>query len=192
MLQSSELLNRQLTLLPGLLLEQLPFKLPSSVLAWAVTIHKLQGITLGKAVVNLGSDIFDHGQLMLHWAGSGGWSMSCWLACLERPLTRTRAVCMMNMHAWLDVLLLDGCILASRQRLCLVLLCVLMCLYNHCVQQFNSYCGMSLRTKQHVCCLQLFVKLWSVFAKRRRACSRYLFGLPWALSDDITSCMGTP
>ena len=58
--------------------------------------------------------------------------MSCWLVCLERPLTRTRAVCMMSMHGWLDVLFHDNCILAGRQRLYLILLCVPMCLYNHC------------------------------------------------------------
>ena len=51
-----------------------------------------------------------------------------------------------------------------------------MWLYNHCVEQFNRYCEMSLRTKQHVSCLHLFVKLWSVFtiiANRRGACSSF-------------------
>ena len=32
------------------------------VLAWAVTIHKVQGISLEKAVIDIGSSIFDHGQ----------------------------------------------------------------------------------------------------------------------------------
>jgi len=32
------------------------------VLAWAVTMHKVQGISLDKAVIDCGSDIFDHGQ----------------------------------------------------------------------------------------------------------------------------------
>ena len=33
------------------------------VLAWAVTIHTVQGISLDKAVIDLGNDIFDHGQV---------------------------------------------------------------------------------------------------------------------------------
>ena len=32
------------------------------VLAWAVTIHRVQGISLDQAVTDLGKDIFDHGQ----------------------------------------------------------------------------------------------------------------------------------
>ena len=32
------------------------------VLAWAVTIHKVQGLSLGKAVMDSGPDIFAHGQ----------------------------------------------------------------------------------------------------------------------------------
>jgi ATP-dependent exoDNAse (exonuclease V) alpha subunit len=32
------------------------------VLAWAVTKHKVQGISLNKAAIDYGRDIFDHGQ----------------------------------------------------------------------------------------------------------------------------------
>ena len=32
------------------------------VLAWAVNIHKVQGFSLSKAVIDLGPDIFAHGQ----------------------------------------------------------------------------------------------------------------------------------
>ena len=31
------------------------------VLAWGLTIHKVQGISLDKAVIDLGRNIFDHG-----------------------------------------------------------------------------------------------------------------------------------
>ena len=31
-------------------------------LAWTVTLHKVQGTSLDKAVIDLGKDIFDHGQ----------------------------------------------------------------------------------------------------------------------------------
>ena len=38
------------------------FKRFWQVLAWAIIIHKVQGISLDKAVIDLGSDILDHGQ----------------------------------------------------------------------------------------------------------------------------------
>ena len=44
---------------------------------------------------------------------------------------------------------------------------------------------MSLGTKQHVCCLHSFVKLWYVFttiANKRRACSRFVGPLKSSLS----------
>ena len=31
-------------------------------LAWAITIHKSQGLSLDKAVINLGESVFTHGQ----------------------------------------------------------------------------------------------------------------------------------
>ena len=35
------------------------------VLAWKLTIHKVQGISLDKAVIDLGSDTFNHGQVFV-------------------------------------------------------------------------------------------------------------------------------
>jgi ATP-dependent exoDNAse (exonuclease V) alpha subunit len=31
-------------------------------LAWAMTIHRVQGLSMDRAVIDLGSDIFAHGQ----------------------------------------------------------------------------------------------------------------------------------
>ena len=42
---------------PGLGIKQIPL-----ILSWAITIHKSQGITLDKAIIDAGQNIFEHGQ----------------------------------------------------------------------------------------------------------------------------------
>ena len=42
---------------PFLVIEQVPL-----MLSWAITIHKCQGMTLDKAIINIGCDIFECGQ----------------------------------------------------------------------------------------------------------------------------------
>ena len=44
--------------IPGICVSQVPL-----ILAWAVTIHKAQGLTLEKAIINIGSKIFEAGQI---------------------------------------------------------------------------------------------------------------------------------
>lgn len=44
--------------IPGISLFQIPL-----ILAWGITIHKAQGLTLEKAIVNVGKDIFEAGQM---------------------------------------------------------------------------------------------------------------------------------
>jgi len=44
--------------IPGLSINQLPL-----ILAWGITIHKAQGITLENAIIDIGNDIFETGQM---------------------------------------------------------------------------------------------------------------------------------
>jgi len=44
--------------IPGLTVKQIPL-----ILAWSVTIHKAQGLTLDKVIVDIGNDIFECGQM---------------------------------------------------------------------------------------------------------------------------------
>jgi len=44
--------------IPGLSIDQLPL-----ILAWGITIHKSQGITLKSAIIDAGNDIFEAGQI---------------------------------------------------------------------------------------------------------------------------------
>ena len=43
---------------PGISLYQIPL-----ILAWGMTIHKAQGLTLEKAIIDIGSDLFEAGQM---------------------------------------------------------------------------------------------------------------------------------
>lgn len=43
---------------PGISLYQIPL-----ILAWSITIHKAQGLTLDKAIIDIGNDIFEAGQM---------------------------------------------------------------------------------------------------------------------------------
>ena len=44
--------------IPGLCVRQLPL-----ILAWGITIHKAQGITLNSAIIDIGNEIFESGQM---------------------------------------------------------------------------------------------------------------------------------
>ena len=44
--------------IPGLSVKQLPL-----ILAWGITIHKAQGITLNSAIIDIGNEIFESGQM---------------------------------------------------------------------------------------------------------------------------------
>ncbi len=44
--------------IPGISIFQLPL-----ILAWGITIHKAQGLTLEKAIIDVGEDIFEAGQM---------------------------------------------------------------------------------------------------------------------------------
>ena len=44
--------------IPGISLYQIPL-----ILAWGLTIHKAQGLTLEKAIIDVGEDIFEAGQM---------------------------------------------------------------------------------------------------------------------------------
>jgi hypothetical protein len=38
-------------------------------LAWAITIHQVQGLSMDRAVIDLGSDLFAHGQAYIYICG---------------------------------------------------------------------------------------------------------------------------
>ena len=98
-----------------------------------MTIHKVQGTSLDKAVIDLGKDIFDHGKAYVALSRVRKLEDVLLVGLLRASFDKNKSCVLMSMHAWLDVLFRDNNILAGRQRLYLILLCVptLMCLYNH-------------------------------------------------------------
>ncbi len=44
--------------IPGIIIKQIPL-----ILAWSLTIHKAQGVTLDKIIIDVGNDIFECGQM---------------------------------------------------------------------------------------------------------------------------------